>query len=119
MKLHRIRLRNYKGVDDAEVELALDGVTIIEGPNEVGKTSISEAWALLLEQLDSSTRSAVRDAGPVHSDAGPWVEAELSTGPYRLVIEKRWLRSQMTHLRVLEPSRPRAQGGGGDREARS
>ena len=103
MKVHRIRLRNYKGVDDVEVEFALDGVTIIEGPNEVGKTSLAEALTLVLEQLDSSTRADIRDAKPVHNDAGPWVEAELSTGPYRLIIEKRWLRSPMTHLRVLEP----------------
>ena len=103
MKVHRIHLRNYKGVEDLEVELALDGVTIIEGPNEVGKTTIAEALSLVLEQPDSSSRSVVRDARPVHNDAGPWVEVELSTGPYRFVVEKRWLRSPMTHLRVLEP----------------
>jgi len=59
----------------------LDGVTIVEGPNEVGKTSLAEALTLALEQLDSSTRSEIRDAKPVHNDAGPWVEIELSTGP--------------------------------------
>ena len=57
MKVHRIRLRDYKGVDDVEVEFALDGVTIIEGPNEVGKTSLAEALTLVLEQLDSSSRA--------------------------------------------------------------
>ncbi|MGO9148302.1 MAG: AAA family ATPase [Acidimicrobiales bacterium] len=103
MRVHRIHLRDYKGVDDAEVEFAVDGVTIVEGPNEVGKTSLAEALTLALEQLDSSTRADIRDAKPVHHDAGPWVEVELSTGPYRLIIEKRWLQRPITHLRVLEP----------------
>lgn len=103
MRIHRIRLRDFKGVGDAEVEFALDGVTIVEGPNEVGKTSLAEALAIVLEQPDSSSKAAVRDARPVHVDAGPWVEVELSTGPYRLIVEKRWYRSPMTHLRVLEP----------------
>jgi uncharacterized protein YhaN len=103
VRVHRIRLRDYKGVEDAEVEFASEGVTIVEGPNEVGKTSLAEALTIALEQLDSSTRQDIRDAKPVHRDAGPWVEVELSTGPYRLIIEKRWLRSPMTHLRVLEP----------------
>ena len=103
MRIHRIHLRDYKGVDDAEVEFALDGVTIVEGPNEVGKTSLAEALTLALEQLDSSTRADIRDAKPVHHDAGPWVEVELSTGPYRLTIEKRWIQRPMTHLRVFEP----------------
>jgi len=103
VRVHRIRLRDYKGVDDAEVEFATDGVTIVEGPNEVGKTSLAEALGLVLEQLDSSSRAEIRDAKPVHKDVGPSVEVELSTGPYRLTIEKRWLRSPMTHLRIFEP----------------
>jgi phosphohistidine swiveling domain-containing protein len=103
MRIHRIHLRDYKGVDDAEVEFALDGVTIVAGPNEVGKTSLAEALTLALEQLDSSTRADIRDAKPVHHDAGPWVEVELSTGPYHLTIEKRWIQRPMTHLRVFEP----------------
>jgi hypothetical protein len=110
VRIHRIRLRDYKGVDDAEVEFATDGVTIVEGPNEVGKTSLAEALVLVLEQLDTSNRAEIREAKPVHNDAGPWVEVELTTGPYRLIIEKRWLRAPMTHLRVLEPKAEESTG---------
>ena len=103
MKIHRIHLKNFKGVEDSEIVFELDGVTIVEGPNEVGKSSLSEALTLVLEELDSSTKAAVRSAKPVHRDEGPWVEVELSTGDYHLVIEKRWLKSPMTHLRIIAP----------------
>ena len=58
MKLHRLRLRSYRGVVDREVLFAEEGVTVIEGPNEVGKTCIPESVALIFDMLDSS-RAAV------------------------------------------------------------
>lgn len=103
MRIQRIHLRDFRGVEDSEVVFAPQGVTIVEGPNEVGKTSMCDALTMVLEHLDSSGRGEIRDAKPVHKDAGPWVEAELTTGQYHLIIEKRWLRSPMTHLRVLAP----------------
>ena len=39
MKLHRVKLTNFRGVECREVTFVENGVTIIEGPNEVGKDS--------------------------------------------------------------------------------
>jgi predicted ATP-dependent endonuclease of OLD family len=64
MRLHRIALRNFRGVDRAEVTLAADGVTVIEGDNETGKTSLTDAVRLLLDERDSSTKQEIRDAQP-------------------------------------------------------
>ena len=103
MKLHRIRLRNFRGVVDSEVEFAESGVTIVEGPNEVGKSSIAEALDLAIEYPDSSKHSRVLSVKPEDRDEGPEVEIEMSTGPYRLVYGKRWLRRPTTTLRVSAP----------------
>ena len=103
MKLHRIRLRNFRGVVDSEVEFAERGVTIVQGPNEVGKSSIPEALELAIEYPDSSKHSKVLSVKPEDRDEGPEVEIEMSTGPYRLVYEKRWLRRPTTTLRVTAP----------------
>ena len=43
MRIHRIKLTNFRGVDSAEVTFDGQGVTVIEGDNEVGKSSIFEA----------------------------------------------------------------------------
>lgn len=103
MRLHRMRLKNYRGVDEHNLEFSIQGVTIVEGDNEVGKTCIPEALRLILSEFDSSTKQRIRDLEPVHRDEGPEVEVELSTGSYRLVFTKRWRRRSMTSLQISAP----------------
>ena len=98
-----MRLRNYRGVIDSTVEFATDGVTIIEGDNEVGKTCIPEALDLILTALDSSKSKQVRDVKPVHRDEGPEVELEATSGDYRFVYSKRWIRQPHTTLGISAP----------------
>lgn len=105
MRLHRIYLRNYRGVEESTVEFATTGVTIVEGPNEIGKTSIADAFSLLLDVKHDSQKQDVKDVKPVHADVAPYVEAEFTTGPYRLVYAKQWLRQSSAELTVLEPVR--------------
>ena len=103
MRLLRIRLTDFRGVHDREVHLAEQGVTVLEGDNEVGKTSTISALDLLVDFRDSSTAAEVRAAAPSGRDAGPTVEAELVSGPYHVVYRKRWLRRKLTELSVLTP----------------
>ena len=103
MKLLRIRLRDFRGVVDRQVEFDPTGVTVVEGLNEVGKSCIAEAFDLLLDELDSSSKRSVLAAKPVDRDAGPDVEAEFETGRYRLRFRKRFVRKQLTELEILAP----------------
>ena len=103
MRVRRIRLQNYRGVSDSTVEFATDGVTIIEGDNEVGKTSIPEALGLILRFQDSSKHRDVASVQPVDRDAGAEVEVEITTGPYRFVYAKRWNRRPQTVLAIEQP----------------
>ncbi|QGG95000.1 AAA family ATPase [Actinomarinicola tropica] len=103
MRIHRIRLQDFRGVADREIHFALDGVTIVEGPNEAGKTSVAEAIDLVLGVPDSSAAQRVKAVRPVGRDVGPRVEIELSTGPYHLVLAKRWLQQRETTLRITAP----------------
>lgn len=103
MRIHRIKLRDFRGVQSVEVDFDVDGVTIVEGPNETGKTSLADAFDLLLTQKDSSAKRQIKAAQPIGRDVGPFVEAELSLGPYRLIYRKQWLRGRMTELQIIEP----------------
>ena len=103
MKLHRVRLLNYGGVIESDVSFLESGVTIVEGPNEVGKTSIPEALGLAIELPDSSRKAQIKSAKPVDRDVGPEVEITLTSGEFSLVYRKRWLRSPMTTLKVTSP----------------
>lgn len=103
MRIHRIKLQNYAGVAESELKFAGEGVTIIEGDNEVGKTSHIEAFHLILNYPDSSSASAVKAVQPVRRDVGAEVEVEISTGQYRFVYSKRWHRDKQTTLELLHP----------------
>ncbi|WP_420439975.1 AAA family ATPase [Candidatus Poriferisodalis sp.] len=103
MRIHRIKLRDFKGVANCEVDIPADGVTIIEGDNEVGKSSLAEAVRLVFQELDTSKKAHIRAAQPVGRDVGPEVEIEASSGGYRFVYRKRWLRRPETVLEISEP----------------
>lgn len=102
MRLTRISLRNFRGVEDSTVAFA-EGVTVIEGPNEVGKSSIAEAIRLIRRYKSSSRHSDITRVQPVGRDVGPEVELDLRTGPYDVTYRKRWLKSVLTELTVRAP----------------
>ena len=100
-----MQLRNYRGVAKSDVSFSRNGVTIVEGPNEVGKTAISEGLQLAIALPDSSKSAQVKAVQPVGRDQGPEVEISLSSGKYDLVYRKRWLRQPETTLEVTSPQR--------------
>jgi DNA repair exonuclease SbcCD ATPase subunit len=103
MRIHRLTLRNFRGIHETTVTFDAPGVTIVEGPNEVGKSSLAEAIDVLFDKPDSSTDRQVQALKPVDRDEGAEVELEFSTGPYRLHYAKRWHKNRRTILQVLEP----------------
>ncbi len=110
MRLHRIRLNNYRGVVNCTVEFSTSGVTVVEGDNEVGKSCIPEALDMILHRLDSSSKQPLKAIRPVHLDVGPEVEVEISSGNYRFKYFKRWYRRPETTLEVITPRREQLTG---------
>jgi hypothetical protein len=103
MKILKIQLRNYRGVIDRTVEFRPEGVTIVEGPNEIGKSSIAEAIDRIIDDLDSTSKQRVLALKPVGRDAGPEVMIEVETGPYAFQYRKRFLRDRVTELEISRP----------------
>lgn len=110
MKLHRLVLKNYRGIADREIDFPDHGVVVVSGANEIGKSSMIEALDLLLESKDRSTKKEVKQVKPTHADVGSEVTAEISTGPYRFVYHKRFHKKCETQLTVLEPRREQHSG---------
>lgn len=103
MRLHRLTLRDVKGVRERTVELPERGIVVLEGPNEVGKSTVLEAFDALLGFKASSRAAQVRSLQPVDRDVAPFVEAEFTVGGTRVRLAKRWLRQPSTTLHVLGP----------------
>lgn len=103
MRIHRLVLRNYRAIREYRLELPESGVVVIEGENEIGKSSIAEALWLVFEVPDSSDSERVRSIKPVDRDAATEIEIEASTGPYRFVYAKRFHRGARTELAIEAP----------------
>ena len=113
MKLHRLTVRNFRAIDERTIEPIPTGVTVVEGPNETGKTSIIEALQLLLDPdiKANSGAARVKSIEPAGREAGSEVEADLEIGGHRLSYYKRYNRRPETTLSVHQP---RAQQFSGD-----
>ena len=104
MRLIRISLQNFAGVVEREVDFNPAGVTVVEGPNESGKTTLLKAFDLLLNTPDSSRAAAVLAVRPEGTAAGPFVEAEFVTDGYQVNYAKRWLSQPETTVAITDPS---------------
>ncbi len=104
MRYKRLRIANYRGVECCEVAFAEKGATLIQGPNEAGKTSLGEAITILFEYPDSSQRKEVKAISPAHRDVGPEIELEAQSGPYHFIYSKTFCKKPSTTLKVISPS---------------
>ena len=76
MKLHKFRIKNYKSIIDSGDCYASDGITILAGKNEAGKSSLLEA----LEDVGQK-KDIRQSAIPIgETDLIPWIEVVYKIG---------------------------------------
>lgn len=102
MRIVKLALENWRGVESLEIEFS-EGITLIEGPNEIGKSTLVEALHMLFDELDSSNKKAVNEIQPVGQDVSSRVEAEIITGDFHFVYAKSYNKNKQTSLRILAP----------------
>ena len=73
MFLEKIKINAFGKIHQLSIEFH-PNFNLIYGPNEAGKTSLSEAIWILFEYPDSSNSASVKAIRPVHRDVGPEIE---------------------------------------------
>ncbi len=100
MKLRSIQLEQFKKFDEpVRIDGFADGLNLIAGPNEMGKSTLLLALRAALFERHSSKSQAIKALQPNHiQGAAPivMVEFEMADGLYR--VEKRFLRRPMARL---------------------
>ncbi|XOV85585.1 MAG: AAA family ATPase [bacterium] len=99
MKLHKLSLHNWRGISHREITFDA-GVTLLEGPNEVGKSSIIEAIQLIFSELDSSNKKQVKSIQPAGQDVGSEVRIEFSVAGYHLTYAKTYNKNRSTTAHI-------------------
>ncbi len=106
MRLHRMTLLNFGGVREQTIDFG-PNVTVVAGPNEVGKSSFQAALRLLFHYPDNSSAASVRGFVPTDQDgAGPEVDLEAQAGACQFVYRKRWRHKPKTELVIRTPKPP-------------
>ncbi len=100
MRLHHLRLTNFRGVRDVQVAFASPGITVVLADNEAGKSSLLEALDKLFRLPDDSKSGQLRAVQPVGRDVGTTVEAHLELGGHQVTYRKTWFRNRATELVV-------------------
>ena len=103
MRLHRLRAENFAGIREVEVELG-PGLTVLYGPNELGKSTLVEAirMALLLPHNSTYHEPYVGWTG----GQDPVVEVTFESGPQRIWrVRKQFGRSGSSLLRESKNGR--------------
>lgn len=103
MIVHSLHVKNYCGIESMELSPLPKGITILEGPNEVGKSSLVRALYLLLDVPDDSKKDFVKKIQPVNRDVGPEIKATIQTGRYTFSLFKRYIKKPETELIVESP----------------
>ena len=85
------------------VAFSSHGVTLLVGPNEVGKSSVAEAFDVLLRFPHDSKNKDILALKPVADDVGPEVEAEISLADVKFTYSKRWVKNAETKLIISKP----------------
>jgi energy-coupling factor transporter ATP-binding protein EcfA2 len=110
MKLVALELEQFRKFDRrVRVVGIADGLNLLVGPNEMGKSTLFAALQAVLFERHRSQAQTVRSFQPTgHEGAAPEVALEFTLGgaPYR--IEKRFLRRPSAELRL--PDRRRLHG---------
>ncbi|MFZ1752706.1 MAG: AAA family ATPase [Caldilineaceae bacterium] len=109
MKLHTIRLSNFQSFGEGPVELVLEDITYLIGPNGSGKTAALQALCRLFA-FDPSLRRVQRSDFhvPFDEDTAPderqlWIEADFLFPELAEDEDSSTVAPHFGHMRLDEP----------------
>lgn len=102
--LENLDVRNFAGIESAHFAPSATGVTVVHGSNEAGKSSLMNAFGLLLSDWKVSTTSKkVSGFFPVGSGTKPKITARMQLGENLVEYTKDFEKKKVL-LDVLRPS---------------
>jgi putative ATP-dependent endonuclease of the OLD family len=93
-RLHKLRVSNFRCIGPDPVEIELDDIVVLVGPNNAGKSSILRAYEIVMKHGSAEGEMAIDDFPHGHVTPGQEPTIELET----VVFEKslpgeKWVRT--------------------------
>lgn len=90
MKIHGVTLTDFRGISHKSITFQDQGITIISGPNQSGKSSVIEAIGLVLTEQATSKKQKIRRVLKRDADRPAIVEIDVTIGGERLQLRKKF-----------------------------
>lgn len=110
MYFTRLSLKNVRAIEHLDLEFPACGVTLIEGDNEAGKSTIVDALDAWQSFSYTSNAAQVKSLRPIGRDVSPEVSVGIHIGEYEFELSKRWFGGKKAELVVSEPQTMRLTG---------
>ncbi|PEX05808.1 ATP-dependent endonuclease [Bacillus cereus] len=115
-RLSKLIIKNFRAIGSIPVEIELDDIVVLVGPNNVGKSSILRAYEVVMSDGSKKGDLTLDDFpnGEVNSDALP--EIELHTVVYENLPGAKWVDNSTGENLVRErwvwnaPGKPKRNG---------
>lgn len=117
MRIHSLIIDNVRAIEHLELrDLPDEGVIVLHGRNEAGKSTILDALDAVLNERHSGAGKKVRALAPAGRDESPEVELNTTIGATTFTVRKRWLKGKKSELTVHAPVRANFTGREADDE---
>lgn len=101
--IHSLLIEDFRGVERLEIPaLPANGVTVVYGENEAGKSSILDALRAALRWKGSANRKETRRLASLTTDRPAHVRLIASSGDCRFTIDRLYDRKKNDRLEIFE-----------------
>jgi len=92
-RLHKLIIQNFRSIGPNKVEIELDDIVVLVGPNNVGKSSILRAYETVMSHGSKEGKLTISDFpnGQVDADNLPMIE--LHTIVFNQAPGERWVKA--------------------------
>lgn len=90
-RLHRLIIQNFRSIGADKVEIELDDIVVLVGPNNVGKSSILRAYETVMSHGSKDGKLTINDFPNGQVDPANLPTIELHTIVFNDAPGKRWL----------------------------
>lgn len=92
-RLHKLIVKNFRGIGSSPVEIELDEIVVLVGPNNAGKSSILRAYEVVMRHGSSEGKLQIDDFPNGIVEANSLPEIELQTIIYDNAPGGRWIHT--------------------------
>ena len=90
-RLHKLVVKNFRSIGSSPVEVELDDIVVLVGPNNTGKSTILRAYEIVMQQGSKEGRLLIDDFPSGVVDTGNLPEVELQTIVFDKAPGDRWI----------------------------